>query len=147
MDEKTFFLKKDVNPFKQAGVIIVAMLVLQLIAFAVSKGGIDTGDTIAWEVSLTMMLFFALANTMFFLNATDKNKYWSYSITSYIVLAAVSILIATLISGFGINDSGSIKWIYFVVTFGYLVFISIIGLMRRIVEIAIKQDKKLRGEE
>lgn len=147
MDEKTFFLKKEVSPIKQGLAIGAALLGFNLIAFIIQKSGLSLGETISWEISLTLLLFFALANTMFFLNTKDKNKYWTYSIITYIVLLILSILIATLMSGFGINESGSIKWIYFVFSFGYLVFVSIIGMMRRIVEMAIKQDKSLRGEE
>ncbi len=147
MNDNTFFLKQDISPIKQVIVVISALIVFNIVAFLIQLMGLELGETISWEISLTLLLFFALGNTLFFLNAADKNKYWNRSILSYLGLLIVSILTATIFSGFGINESGSIKWIYFVFSFGYLVFISIIGLIRKIVEIAIKQDEKMRGEQ
>ncbi len=147
MDEKSLILNKDISPIWQGAAVVICLLFFNLVAFIVGKLGINTGENVAWEISLTMMLFFALGNAIFFLNAKDKGKYWTQSVCTYAILAVISVYLAKLISGFGLNESGSIKWIYLVFTFGYLVFVAIIGLMRRIVEIAIKQDKKLRGEE
>jgi hypothetical protein len=50
-------------------------------------------------------------------------------------------------SGVALQEAGSISWILFVFSFGYLVFLSIVNLMRFVVELAQKQDKGLRGEE
>ena len=147
LDDKKSILKKDISPIKQALFVLGMLIIFNVLAFIINIIGINSGPLVAWEISLSLTLFFAIANAVFFLNAVDKNKYWTHSIFSFAGLVAASIGIATLISGIGINEAGSLKWIYFVFSFGYLVFISIIGLMRRIVEIAIKQDKKLRGEQ
>lgn len=147
MKQNLTILRRNINPFVQGAFVIAALFLFNLVAYAVGWLGINTGDTVSWEIALTLLLFFALANAIFFLNAKEKGRYWSYSISAYVVVCAVCIFTATLISGIGINDSGSIKWIVFIFSFSYLVFISIIGVMRRIVEIAIKQDKRLRGEQ
>ncbi|WP_235295679.1 hypothetical protein [Portibacter marinus] len=147
MNKKKTILQQEVSPFKQAGVALGANLIFNLVAWLIQKAGVALTNTISWEISLTLLLFFGLANAIFFLNTTEKTKYWSYSITSFITVAAVSIFVSTYLSGIGINDSASIKWIILIFSFSYLIFISIIGLMRRIVEIAIKQDKRLRGEQ
>ncbi len=147
MKAETTILRRDISPFVQGGFILGLMLFFHLIVWILEICGMDLGETISWEISLTLLLFFALGNSVFFLNTKEKGKYWSYSITSFIVVAAASIGLSRLISGFGLSESGSIKWIYFIFSFSYLIFISIIGLMRRIVEIAIKQDKRLRGEQ
>lgn len=146
-DKNASFLSKQVSPYIQGAFILGLMLLFNLLAFILGKAGLNVGDTVAWEISLTLMLFFALANVMFFLNADNKTQYWSQSITTYAALAMLSVYIAKWISGIGLSDSGSIRWIYIVFAFGYLIFVSIAGLMRKIVEIAIKQDKRLRGEE
>ena len=147
MSKKEFFLKKEVKPIRQGIIVLIALIGFNILAYLIQLTGIDLGRTISWEISLTLMLFFAIANTMFFLNTNNKSKYWIQSISTYLTLLIISVLIAKWSSGFGLNEAGSIKWIYFVFTFGYLVFVSIIGMMRRIVEMAIKQDKKLRGEQ
>lgn len=147
LEAKTSILSKNIPPVKQVIGVVVLLLVFNIIAYFIKLAGIDIGKMNAWEISLTCLLFFALGNALFFLNSKDKAKYWRESVFSYIGLVAVTVLLAGWISGIQLNDSGSIKWIYFVFTFGYLVFISIIGMMRRIVELVIKQDKRLRGEE
>lgn len=146
-EQKTSLLQKKIHPVKQAIGVAVVMVLLNIIAQSVGAAGVNIGEMNPWEISLTCILFFALTNTLFFLNTADKNIYWRNSIFSYVGLVTFSVLLAWLISGNSLNESGSVKWIYFVFTFGYLVFISIIGMMRRIVELVIRQDKKLRGEE
>jgi len=147
MNKDSTILRKDINPFIQGGAVAIVLLLLNLIAYFVKQSGSEAGKMLAWELSLTMVLFFALANAIFFLNAKEKGKYWSYSISTYIIICALAIFLASTITGVSLKDSGSIKWIIFIFSFSYLIFISIIGMMRRIVEIAIKQDKRLRGEQ
>jgi hypothetical protein len=67
-------------------------------------------------------------------------KYWGRSIYSFAGLAAASGLLAWGLSGLSISEAGSYKWIYFVVTFGYLVFLSMIAFMKQIVEFAQKEE-------
>ena len=67
-------------------------------------------------------------------------KYWGRSIYCYMGLAAVSGLFAYLTSSLSINEAGSYKWIFFVLTIGYLVFLSIMSLMRKVVEFAQKEE-------
>jgi hypothetical protein len=55
-------------------------------------------------------------------------------------MAAVSGLIAYFMAGIPFEEIGAYKWIYFVITFVYLVFISIIGFMKRIVNFAQKEE-------
>ncbi len=147
MKEELTIFRRNINPLIQGTVVIGAIIVFNLVAYIIQLLGVNAGETIAWEISLTLLLFFALANAIFFLNADEKGKYWSYSISAYIVVCAVAVFLSTWISGIGINDSGSLKWIIFIFSFSYLIFISIIGMMRKIVEMAIKQDKGLRGEQ
>lgn len=45
------------------------------------------------------------------------------------------------------DEAGSFRWLYIVFALTYLVFISIVNMMRKIMEIAKKQDARLRGEE
>ena len=80
------------------------------------------------------------------LKAASMNKYWSRSIMAFMGLLVVSGLLATVFSGLSIDEAGSFRWLFVVLTFGYLVFLSIVRLMKKIVDIAIEQDDRLRGE-
>ena len=68
------------------------------------------------------------------------SKYWGRSIYSFMGLALGSGLTAYLFSSLTISEAGSYRWIYVVLTVGYLVFLSIVTFMRRIVEFAQKEE-------
>ncbi|MEO0779409.1 MAG: hypothetical protein AAF146_22810, partial [Bacteroidota bacterium] len=85
-------------------------------------------------------LFFALINSLSSLSAEDLNKYWGRSMLAFAALAVASGLTAYGLSSLSINEAGSYRWIFIVLTFGYLVFLSIIGLMKNIVEFAERED-------
>jgi len=74
------------------------------------------------------------------LASKDLNKYWGRSMLSFAVLATISAGIAYFFSALSIEEIGPYKWIYFVLTFGYLVFLSILGFMKRIVDFAERED-------
>ncbi len=136
-----------VNPFTQLIAILLVMLVWIGGGIALEKLGVFEEDPFfPWLVCSALLLFFAIFNCAFSLNSPDVNKYWSRSIVAYVLLAVGSSLFAWLITGKSISEAKSMKWIYFVFTFGYLVFLSIVNLMRIIVYIAKRQDGGLRGE-
>jgi drug/metabolite transporter (DMT)-like permease len=136
-----------VNPFAQLAAILVVMLVWIGGGIGLEKLGVFQEDPFfPWLVCSALLLFFAIFNCAFSLNSPDVNKYWLHSIIAYVLLAIGSSLFAWLITGKTINEAKSMKWIYFVFTFGYLVFLSIVNLMRIIVYIAKRQDGGLRGE-
>jgi len=93
-----------------------------------------------WLTAASFLLFFALFNAI--MSATSQNlmKYWGRSIYSFMGLAAGSGLLAWAFSGVPIGEAGSYKWIFFVITFGYLVFLSMIAFMKKIVEFAQKEE-------
>ena len=95
-----------------------------------------------WVISGAGVLFFALMNSVVSLGATDMNKYWFYSTASYVVLAVSCALMAFIFSGISIDDAGSFRWIFTVLTFGYLLFLSLMRFLRKIVQVAQDEDKK-----
>lgn len=144
-------VEKEINihisPFIQIGAILTLMLVWIGGGIGLSKLGIlNENPHFPWLVSASMLLFFAIFNCAFSLNAPDANKYWLHSIISYVILVVAAAGLAYLITGISIYDARSMKWMYFVFTFGYLVFLSIVNFMRIIVKIARREDNSLRGE-
>ncbi|MBL0099769.1 MAG: hypothetical protein IPP49_06695 [Saprospiraceae bacterium] len=89
---------------------------------------------------------FALCNSILSFSATNNNKYWLHSIISFAILLVVGGLIAWASSGVSIYEAGSVRWLYFVMTFGYLVFLSIVNLIKFLLQLVQKEDQKLRGE-
>ena len=109
-------------------------------------GLMDSDSNSPWIVFTSFVLFFSIANSLMSLKAENMNRYWSRSIIAFMGLLVLSGLFATLFSGLSIDEAGSFRWLFVVLTFGYLVFLSIVRLMKKIVDIAIEQDDRLRGE-
>lgn len=111
-----------------------------------------TMDTLAdkaafWEVAFAILMAYALFNSIFSLSYPDKTVYFRDSIFCFAAVAAAGGFLAWYFSGLTMDEAGSFRWLYFVFGFSYLVFISIVNLMRTIIEIAKKQDARLRGEQ
>lgn len=144
-------LEKEINihmsPFIQIGLILFVMLVWIGGGIGLSRLGVLAENPhFPWLVSASMLLFFAIFNCAFSLNAPNANRYWLHSIISYVILVFVAGGLAYLITGISIYEARSMKWMYFVFTFGYLVFLSIVNFMRIIVKIARREDNSLRGD-
>ncbi|MEO5906433.1 MAG: hypothetical protein ABIQ11_06895 [Saprospiraceae bacterium] len=100
-----------------------------------------------WIVSTAMVLLFILINTIVALRIENITPYWIQSVMVYLGLLAFSYGWCFLLSGKHIDDVGSFRWLWIVITMVYFVFFGIARSMKRIVDFAIEQDKKLRGEE
>ena len=141
MEEQNSFFYKAYNPALQALIALVAGILVTLGSKVVdSIGIIAVGDRFPWLCAASFLLFFALFNSIFSLSAKDLNQYWTRSMLAFAGLTFISGLIAWGFSKIHIYDAGSYSWIYVVVTFGYLVFLSMMGFMKRIVEFAEKED-------
>ncbi len=125
------------GPFKQGGVVLVFMLLF----IGVGTIGSENPRS-AWVCVCAMMLFFALFNTIMSIPVKETSGYWWKSILTYVLLAAFGGLIATNVSGLNIDEAGSTRWIYVVFSIGYLVFISIVNLIKLIIFLAQRQDER-----
>lgn len=120
---------------------------LFLIFAAVSRsldlvGWIEVSPRFPWICALAFLLLYCIFNPLFFLYSDSARTYWQRSIFSYAGLAVAGGLGAYLFSGVALDDAGSVRWLYMVVTVAYLVFMSIVGFMRSIVELAQRKDTR-----
>jgi len=140
MDETSIFEKK-IDPLYQAGGVLVAVLVFDILGSAVSAGTEDVvSNRWPWLCAASFLLLFALFNAILSAASGNLMKYWGRSIYAFMALAVGSGLLAWGFSGIPIGEAGSYKWIFFVITFGYLVFLSMIAFMKKIVEFAQKEE-------
>jgi hypothetical protein len=139
--------EKNIPPLMQAGIVLVTALVFMLCWKAAVHFGVDLRQRTPWLISSALMLFFGLFNSVFSLSAKKRFVYWRDSIYAYALLGVLGGLMAWGFSGLTIDEAGSFKWMYFIFTFSFIIFLTIINLMRKIVELAQKQDRRLRGEE
>lgn len=140
--------KYILNPFYQAMLVVILMIVFGLVDVMLPHSelvlDIDAGT---WIVSTAMILFYVILNSVVALRIEPILPYWRNSIFSYVGLLVIAYGWSFLLSGKHIDDVGSFRWLWFVLTLVYLVFFTIARSMKRIVDIAIKQDRKLRGED
>jgi len=147
MEQKSF-MEREISPFKQlAAVLLVSLVFMGFSSLVPSSPYSSTNGIMPWVVICGMILFFAIINSILCLVAKDGNVYWLHSIISFVILLVVGGGMAYAISGVSINDAGSVRWIYVVFTFGYLVFLSIVNFMKFVVKLAQRQDKRMRGED
>jgi hypothetical protein len=144
--DQTSFMDKTQNPIIQAVVVIIGVLVMMLIAKLIILAGSSVmGNRVFWIIAGTAILFFALFNSIISLSVADMNQYWTRSTLCYTGLMISSGFFAYVFSSMTISEAGTFRWIFMVLTFGYLLFLSVMRFMRKIVQIAQKEDDKWMG--
>ncbi len=139
---------KKFTPYKQGIVVLVLILIINLLTLA---GGVGPDrffqPNIFWINTIAFLLVYALFNSILSIVTEEQNKYWGSSIITFVAICVLGGLMAWLFSGLSIDEAGSFRWIYTVFAMGYIILLAIVRSMRKIVQIAQKQDKRLRGEE
>lgn len=133
--------KKIDSPIAQALVVLGGALVLMVCGWLLTVSKIYPVDRLyAWSIAAAFMLLFAMLNSLMSLRADSFTKYWGTSMYTYLGLALCTGLAAWLFSGIPLRDAGTYRWIYLVVTVGFLVFLSMVNFMKRIVQFAEKEE-------
>lgn len=128
-------------PLKQALMVLGISIFFMVCGWLSNRMGLIEGDPLfAWSVATAFMLLFAVLNSLLSISAANALRYWRDSMYSYTGLAALNALSAWGASGISIGNAGSYKWIYFVITFSFLVFLSMVNLMKRIVRFAEREE-------
>lgn len=128
------------NPVFQGLLLLTAVLVVNIGAKIFSGAGMEIEQRFPWTIAASFLLFFSAMNAVLSIFSKNIDNYWSRSILSFVGLAAISALLAYVFSQLTMNEAGSYKWIYIVLTFGYLVFLIILTAMRKIVDFAQREE-------
>jgi len=128
------------RPHIQAGLALVALLFFVVLGLVMRAGGGEPGSNWGYQSAATSMMLFGVGNALMSLGAKNVGAYWMRSFLSYILLVGIGLLVAWLYSGLWITEAGSYRWIYMVLTFGYLVLLSIVSMMRGIVQFAEREE-------
>jgi hypothetical protein len=129
------------HPPVLAVVVFVLAFFLMLIGWGLMAAGWLKEDKLyTWSIAAAFMLLYALANSLLSIRVENFMRYWGASMYSYLGLALASGLAAQMFSGVSISQAGSYRWIFFVVTFGFLVFLSLVNFVKRIVRFAEREE-------
>ncbi|RMG88369.1 MAG: hypothetical protein D6714_00825 [Bacteroidetes bacterium] len=141
MKNSKSFYRMDLDPVWQGGAVAGLSTAFLLGAKLFEALGIfDKDPQTYWNVFATFILFYIIFNSLFGLSAKDTERYRTRSMLTYVGLVFVTALFGWGLSGVWMTEAGSYRWILVVLTIGYLVFISIVGATRRIVEFAEKEE-------
>ncbi len=116
-----------------------SILVTLVFWLLVNLNFMENSPKFYWMCATAFLLLYSIFNSLISLTAPNSGKYWSRSIMMFALLAIIAGALAYLFSGISVYDAGSYSFIYFVITFGYLVFISIMGFVKKIVAFAQKE--------
>lgn len=135
------FLDRAYDPIYQALAAFAAAILINASAGLVDASGfMQPGVRFPWMTAASLMLCFAVFNSVSSLVSANMVKYWGRSVYAFMGLAASNGLLAWVISGLTISQAGSYRWIYIVVTIGYLIFLGMMAFMRSIVEFAQREE-------
>ncbi|MEQ1745700.1 MAG: hypothetical protein ABMA02_09760 [Saprospiraceae bacterium] len=141
MTMPTSFFERKIDPLKQAAVFFAGAAAVMLVVFGLNHFGYAVGDEVfPWSVATAALLLFAVFSSLMSLNADSSLQYWGRSVYGFLGLAFANGLAAWLFSGVPIGEAQSYRWIYIVVTVGFLVFLTLVNLMRKIVSFAEKEE-------
>lgn len=141
MNPDNSFFAKAYNPIHQAAIVFGGMVVFTMMSKLVKLTGLlSVSEKFPWMTTAAFLLFFAMFNSIFALSTKNMNQYWNRSVASFVVLVLMSGGLAYLTSGIWIDDAGSYRWIYIVVSIGYVIFLSMMTFMKNIVEFAQKEE-------
>jgi hypothetical protein len=143
----SFYQNIKDKPFYQAAVCLGLSVLLILLIGLIHWISPDTiGAMEIWTSVTGMFLFYILFNIVLGFSQRRALNYYRDSVYGYIALLAISILLAQWVTGSPLMQAKTYAWIIWVFTFVYILFMAIQGLIRKIVDIALKQDQKLRDE-
>lgn len=139
------FFAKAMNPYIIAGIALGSSVLFMILGKFTNAIGVTTLTERFPYISVgSFMLLFAIYNSVFSLNSEDINKYWISSFLAYCGLVAGGLLFAYLFSSLWLP--GTFRWIFFVLTFGYLTFLSMMGFLKRIFNIVKREDERMHGK-
>ena len=136
------------KPLNQAVLIVGMTIIFTLVDYVLPHNNeLFEMNSGSWIVGTAMIFCFIIINTIIALRTEPFLPYWGKSVMIFIGLLVFTYAWCYMLTGKQIDEVGSFRWLWIVLTMVYLVFFIIARSMKRIVDIANEQDKKLRGEE
>lgn len=145
MSNQSIFTKR-ISPYIQ-GAVVMGLIFIGQVGIKIAINPQEAfGKLDYWILSCAFLLLYAVVASVFSFSAPSPIKYYGQSVTSFLGVAFLGGVSAYLFSGIPLDEAGSFTWIYTVLAVIFVVFLTIVNLMRKIVELAKKQEKKLRNE-
>jgi len=135
-----FLYPKEYNAFKHAVLTFAIGFVLMLLSYLAKAIGIELEETFLWMIVAACTLLFAASCSIYVAFNIDFNKFLLKAVIAYVFLMVSLGLVAYLFCRIPLQEAGFYKWILIVVTFCFLVFLSLVNAVKAIVEYAQKEE-------
>ncbi len=135
-----FLIPERYDSYKHAGFTVAFGVVFMLISLLCPKLGIDVDPTFPWMVVAAFALLFAISSSFYVAFNTNFNAYFYKALASYLGLILLLSFLAYFLTGISIGDAGFYKWIIYVISFCFMVFLSLVNAVKRIVDFAQKEE-------
>ena len=134
--------KKEITPINQAVVIVGLSVILQLALKLIFNPQTDQGRLDYWIIACAFSFFFVISASLFSFAATNAISYYGQALMAYLLTVITTGGLAYLLSNIPLGEAATLSWIYTVLTVIFIVFLTIVNLIRKIVELAKRQDQK-----
>lgn len=135
---------KEMNPFKQAGIALGGAVIFMILGYLVNAtGAMEVGIKFPWISAGAFILMFSAFNSVNSFSTGDEKIYYRNSIFAYMGLVFSVSMMAYLFSQTSINDAGTFRWIFFILTFSYIAFLAITTFIKGILRVLETEEEKL----
>ena len=140
--------KKAYNPFYLMSFTVITGLVFSIIAYGVQSVD-QPNNTIFWTICGSLTLMYSFFVCLIGLgNVGDWEKYLGRAIISYLLTVSLLGLLAYAFSRIWISDlDGFYHLIFGMITLGFLVFCSIAGFIKKILQTLDAEERRLQEEQ
>lgn len=128
----------NITPLKQGIAASVLILLADLVNYAGKHPNHHELASGIWTNGVAMMFFYVIINCILAVVGETKTQYFRESIYVFLGLGVFTILVSRLISGSGMDDAGSFRWLFMVLSLCYLIFIGIINTIHVLLNLAEK---------
>ncbi len=127
----------SVSPFKLAAIALLGALILMVISFVSNTLLlIEVSSRFYWIIGGAFTFFYIITSGIFSLSTDNAKKFWQDAMLGYMAAGCLTALLAYLFSGVPIGEAGSFQWIYIVLTFGFVLLLSITNIIGKLVHYA-----------
>lgn len=147
-NEQESILTQIGKPIQQVVIALSLGVVIMLVGWLLKvTGAVSVDPNFFWLTAASCLLLYAMFNAMISVSAESIDKYWKTAIPLFFGLMLVFSLLATVLSAISLSEAGSYSWIYVILTFGYLAFLSMARFIKRILSIAMREEERVREQE
>lgn len=125
------------NPLVQMALLLASAIIVHLLLFIFMLNA--DGHHYHWVVSAVFLLMYAFFTSIHVLKTDRMNWLLRTGIYGFIGMLLGTYVLALAFSDNSV-DIRSMKWIYFVVSFSFIIFLTIAFSMRKFMEYAQRED-------